>query len=202
MITLCMDTSHKLLAVALLKDDTVLCSTQFNCFKQQSEELFPQIESLMSEKSLTPDDINQVVITKGPGSYTGVRIAMCVAKVLCTTKNIPLYSLSTLQLYAGTNENTCVLLDARGKRAYAGFYNKGEKVKEDTVDYVENLKNEISCYELIGDISLVSDAEDCYPDVASNFLALKDLWKLEANVHAVVPEYLKDAESYKVKKNA
>ncbi|MCF0115854.1 MAG: tRNA (adenosine(37)-N6)-threonylcarbamoyltransferase complex dimerization subunit type 1 TsaB [Erysipelotrichaceae bacterium] len=202
MITLCMDTSHKLLVVALLKDNEVLASTQMVCFKRQSEELFPQIEALMQHCELTPDDIGEVVITKGPGSYTGVRIAMCVAKVLCSTKHIPLYSLSTLQLYAGVKDKTCVLLDARGKRAYVGFYDKGIKVKEDSVDYVEVIKNELEGYDLVGDISLVSDKEDTYPNVGECFLALKDMWKLEENVHAVVPEYLKDAEAYKVGKHA
>lgn len=73
--------------------------------EKQSETLFPALVSLMEEANWQVDDIEHVIITDGPGSYTGVRIAMTVAKVLCTRKQIPLSCISSLQLYAGMREN-------------------------------------------------------------------------------------------------
>jgi tRNA threonylcarbamoyladenosine biosynthesis protein TsaB len=78
----------------------------------------------MDAAGLKPMDIDQCVITDGPGSYTGVRIAMTVAKVMCAMRSLPLYTLGTLQLYAG-RETCTVLLDARGKRAYAASFENG-----------------------------------------------------------------------------
>ena len=68
------------------------------------------------------EDIDSIVITEGPGSYTGVRIAMTIAKVFAATKKIDLYTISTLQLYAGNLNNTLVLLDARGNRVYSAAF--------------------------------------------------------------------------------
>ena len=74
MITLCMDTSHIYLSLALIRDDEIIGEVQEECWKHQSEEIFPKLEEMLSKLSLKSDDIDQIVITKGPGSYTGVRI--------------------------------------------------------------------------------------------------------------------------------
>ena len=117
MITLCMDTSHIYLVLALIRDDQVIARVQEECWKKQSEEIFPQLIGMMKKVQLEPEDIDQIVISEGPGSYTGVRIAMTVAKVVSALRKLPLYTIGTLQLYAG-REDCRVLMDARGKRAY------------------------------------------------------------------------------------
>ena len=126
MITLCMDTSHIYLSLALIRDDEIIGQVQEECWKHQSEEIFPKLEEMLSKLSLKSDDINQIVITKGPGSYTGVRIAMTIAKVFCSMTNKPLYTLPTMLLYAGLDDCR-VVLDARGKRIYTCAYKNGKK---------------------------------------------------------------------------
>ena len=113
MITLAMDTSHVFLVLALIKDDQLVDSVQKKCWKRQSEEIFPCLMDMMDRNGLKPDDIDAMVITEGPGSYTGVRIAMTIAKVFCVMKEKPLYTIGTLQLFAG-RRNGRVILDARG----------------------------------------------------------------------------------------
>ena len=112
MITLCMDTSHTWLVIGLIKDDQVIGKVQEKCWKKQSEELFPRLTALMNDCHLQPEDIDQIVISKGPGSYTGVRIAMTVAKVFCAMADKPIYTVSTLLMYAG-KKNCRVVTDAR-----------------------------------------------------------------------------------------
>ena len=197
MITLCMDTSHTWLALSLIKDDAVIAKVQEPCWKKQSEEIFPKLTAMMDTVKLQPEDIDAICISEGPGSYTGVRIAMTVAKVFCAMKDLPLYTLGTLQLYAGME--TCrVVTDARGKRVYTCTYKDGKAVG--TLEAVEIAELKIDPDEtVIGDGALVGH-EDCWPDIADNFLALKKEWKKAENVHLVVPEYLKPSESYLVKK--
>ncbi len=192
MITLCMDTSHTWLVVGLIKEDTIIGKIQEKCWKKQSEELFPKIIELMDSLQLKPEDIDQVVISKGPGSYTGVRIAMTVAKVFCSMRNLPIYTISTLLLYAGM-KNCRVIMDARGKRVYTALFKNGEVIdKEQVIELSElNIEDE----EIIGDGSLVGK-EDSWPDIVDNFKDLKDKWESWDNVHLVVPEYLKSSESY------
>lgn len=196
MITLCMDTSTQYLVIALIRDDQIVAKFQEKCWKKQSEELFPRLMDLMKEAGLKPEDIGQVVVSEGPGSYTGVRIAMTVAKVFCAMRNLPIATVGTLQLFAGMEPRARVVLDARGGRVYTAVYEYG--VLSGTVEAkpCEEVKAEILEAEtVIGDGSLVG-REDQIPDLAENFLALKDQWKYAENVHLVKPEYLKSSESY------
>lgn len=75
---------------------------------------------LMKEASWDSSDIDEVAIIDGPGSYTSVRVAICVVKVLHTRKYVPLYAVPTLQLYAGIHERAFVMLNVRNQHAYTG----------------------------------------------------------------------------------
>ncbi len=192
MITLCMDTSHTWLVVGLIKDDNVIGKVQEKCWKKQSEELFPKLIELMDSLQLVPENIDQIVISKGPGSYTGVRIAMTVAKVFCAMRNLPIYTVSTLLLYAG-KRNCRVITDARGNRVYTGLFQDGHVVDQEQVIEISDLHMENE--EIVGDGHLVGK-EDIWPDIVENFKDLKDQWESWDNVHLVVPEYLKSSDSY------
>ncbi len=197
MITLCLDTSHIFLTVALLNEEGVIDYAEEKCWKRQSEEIFPVMMGLMEKHSLQPEDIDAVVITEGPGSYTGVRIAMTIAKVFCTLKEVPLYTIGTLQLFAGM-EHCRVILDARGGRVYTAVCNGGvyeEKPRVATLDEVKELQED---YKVVGDTHLL-DQEDQYPEFAKTFFALKDQWVKAENASLVTPEYLKSSTSYLVK---
>ena len=195
-----MDTSQSFLVIALLEEDRLLDSVQETCWKRQSEELFPRLNHLLAMHNLSSDDIGTVVITRGPGSYTGVRIAMTVAKVFCAMKEIPLYTLGSLQLAAGKSEKVHVLMDARGHRAYHAVYENGIALQEPEAKDLDLLKEEIGDEKVIGDGRLI-DREDRWNNLAENFLALKDLWVRTENVHLLVPDYLKGSEAYLVKKS-
>lgn len=198
MITLCMDTSHTWLVIGLIKDDQVIGKVQEKCWKKQSEELFPRLTALMNDCHLQPEDIDQIVISKGPGSYTGVRIAMTVAKVFCAMADKPIYTVSTLLLYAG-KKNCRVVTDARGKRVYTCLFFDGKALEEERAFEIENL--EIGDVNIVGDGALVG-RQDEWPDIVDNFLELKDEWEKHDNVHLVVPEYLKSSASYLPQKKA
>lgn len=198
MITLCMDTSHTWLVIGLIKDDQVIGKVQEKCWKKQSEELFPRLTALMNDCHLQPEDIDQIVISKGPGSYTGVRIAMTVAKVFCAMADKPVYTVSTLLLYAG-KKNCRVVTDARGKRVYTCLFFDGKALEDERAVEIENL--EIGDVNIVGDGALVG-RQDEWPDIVDNFLELKDEWEKHDNVHLVVPEYLKSSASYLPQKKA
>ncbi len=197
MTTLCMDTSTKFLALGLIRDGVILGRYQKECWKQQSEEIFPCLIALMDECGIVTDDIDSIVISRGPGSYTGVRIAMTVAKVFAAMKELPLYTVSSLQLYAGMRENCLAVIDARGGRAYTGLYDRGVLQGEEKAENCADVRTDaLYC---MGDGHLVG-REDVFPDLIGNFLELKDFWVKAENVHFVVPEYLKSSDSYLVKK--
>lgn len=202
MITLCMDTSSKFLVLALIQEDELIGKRCLSSWKRQSEMIFPQLTELLAECGLTPKAIDQVVVTKGPGSYTGVRIAMTVAKVLCSTANLPLYALPTLELIGAGKTKAAVLLDARSQRAYFGMIENGRLSGKEEVLSLSEIQARIDNadgLELVGDCSLLG-LEDCYPDLAQAFLTTRSQWQRVENVHLLVPEYLKSADDYLVKK--
>lgn len=198
MITLAMDTAYRHLTVGLFEDTKLLAGTSFECFKKQSENLFPELEKALEKAGLTMQDIDQVVITDGPGSYTGVRIAMTVAKVLASQRQIPLYTISTLQLYAGTAPAVNVLLDARGHRAYAGHVENGVLTEPETILTEAEYRKFLDSHpgSLMGDVP-VEGTEPVQPDFLQNFIDLQAQWVPVKNVHAAVPRYLKESDAYK-----
>ena len=195
-----MDTSQAFLVLALMEGDTLLDSVQETCWKRQSEELFPRLIDLLKKHGLSASDIGQIVITKGPGSYTGVRIAMTVAKVFCAMNEIPLFTLGSLQLIAGMEEDVHVLMDARGHRAYHAEYRSGILQGEVEALDLDVLKEMLSDEDrVLGDGHLIG-REDAWPNLAENFVSLKALWQPVEQVHLLTPDYLKPNESYLVKK--
>ncbi len=193
MLTLCMDTSYKYLALALIKDDEVIGSFQELCFKRQSEMIFVKLKELFSKCQIDPLTIDSICISEGPGSYTGVRIAMTIAKTICEVADIDLYTISTLRLYAAGKKDTLVIMDARANRAYVGLYDQDRQVMSDRVLSLEKI--DLADHDLIGDLSLFGK-EDRMSDLALAFLATKKSWHKVEKIAYLVPKYLKESEAY------
>lgn len=179
-----LDTTNKYLIVSVFNDDEVLYFYQDKTARNVSENANVIIEEALSSLSLKPRDLKAVVVTRGPGGFTGVRIGLSIAKVLTSSLSIDLYSVSSLQYYSG-NTSSPVILDARSKKVYFGQFDKGNIVSEALI-LIEDLP-ELS--NIKGDTSLIN-LEDNYSDLENNFLLLKDQWKKESPFDAV-PTYLK-----------
>lgn len=194
MLTLCLDTSHKYLVIGLIKDDVIISNLMQESWKRQSETILPEIDKALKTLELSPKDIDQIVITAGPGSFTGVRIAMTIAKLLGSLTAIEIFTISTLQLYAG-DQDALVVLDARGGRAYCGRYTNyiGDEMIL-TLDDIQKLINEDTL--IIGDGKLI-DYEDYYPDIVNNFLICKPYWLKVDNIDLLKPIYFKETSEYK-----
>lgn len=193
MLSLCIDTAYKYLTVCLIKDDTLVDSISYECSKRQSEEVFISLDELFKKSSYKKEDIDSICITKGPGSYTGVRIAMSLAKVTAKVKKIDLYTISTLRLYAGNNKSTMVIMNARSNRAYVGAYDNNEVLIPDQIMTLDEI--DPKDYDVVLDGSLIGK-EDTNVDIPSNFLKLKPYWEKVDNINFLCPEYLKENSAY------
>lgn len=193
MLTLCMDTAYRYLTIALIKDDEIIASFEEECFKKQSEMIFVKLKELFESVSLDPLAIDAVCISEGPGSYTGVRIAMSIAKTLCEVAHKELYTISTLRLYAAGHKNTMVIMDARANRAYVGIYDEDRVIMEDRIMKIEDLEDK--GYDLIGDLSLLG-LEDKRYSISEAFLQTKGYWHKVDKIAYLVPKYLKEDKEY------
>ncbi|MGI6511428.1 MAG: tRNA (adenosine(37)-N6)-threonylcarbamoyltransferase complex dimerization subunit type 1 TsaB [Catenisphaera adipataccumulans] len=195
MLTLGMDSAYKNLVLGLYDDEHLIDGIAKEAFKKQSECIFPELNDLLKRNHTDYADLDRVIITDGPGSYTGIRIAMTIAKVLCTQMPIELDCISTMQLYAGM-ETGNVLLDARGHRAYAAHVENGSVQGQTLILPVEEIPAWLDAHpgKLFGDGYLVDRPAD-HSDLLENLIQVPHR-KID-NVHALVPQYLKASDAYK-----
>lgn len=199
MISLCMDSAYKQLVLGLYKDQELLAGISLEAFKKQSETIFVELNRLLKETGLDYKDMDRVIITKGPGSYTGIRIAMTIAKVLCSQMHKELYTISTMQLYAGIEKQANVILDARSQRAYVAHVEDGQIQGNIQILTLDEVKEFIETNPgiLLGDADLMGqDVQKV--DFLKNFIELEPYYEKVENIHALVPDYLKESDSYKV----
>lgn len=127
MNTLAVDTSFSSLTVALQTDTAFELHTIKNISSQHSERIMPEIISVCKEAGISLNDIDLLACTRGPGSFTGLRIGMSCLKGLAYGLDKPLVSVSTLEVFAhtclGQTESTIVsVLDAKKQRWYLAAF--------------------------------------------------------------------------------
>src|SRR3954451_8207264 len=140
MTILAIDTSNYPLGVALIEDNQVLGEYITNLKKNHSVRIMPAIQTLMKDCERVPAQLTKIVVAKGPGSYTGVRIGVTIAKTMAWSLKIPLVGVSSLEILAAGagryfDGYISPLIDARRGQVYTGLYeyHSGEltTVKED-----------------------------------------------------------------------
>lgn len=123
---LALDTSTTYGSVALSKEEKIIAEYTLNSNKTHSERLMPIIAQLLKSSELTINEIDAVAVSIGPGSFTGLRIALATAKGICYGQRIPLIPISTLMSLAnnvsGGDGFICVLLEAGRKQFYGALY--------------------------------------------------------------------------------
>ncbi len=194
MISLLIDTSNRNLSCAVAVDRCLLDSVEYDAWQKQSEFLIFEMDKLFQKHRLDPKKIDEVIVAKGPGSYTGVRIAVSVAKVVALATHAKLYMISSLMDMQDEEKPSICLMNARSQRSYVGVY-EGEKVlladtiwsNEDVLSYI----NEHPDYSLMGDIAYLGKTSR-KPDVFSNLLRLANQENEIADPLVAKPVYLKD----------
>ena len=125
------DTSSKALTLAILEDETLLAQMTLNIKKNHSITLMPATDFLMNSLDMKPTDLDRIVVAQGPGSYTGLRMAVATAKTLAHTLKIELVGVSSLLALVPEQAEGLVIpvMDARRNNVYAGFYQSGQAVR-------------------------------------------------------------------------
>ena len=126
MIILSLDCATECATVALLSEDKLLGEININNKKQHSTILMPMIDELLKSTQLSLNNVDGFVVSKGPGSFTGLRVGMSTIKALSQASKKPFISISTLDGLAnnlyGTNGIICPIMDALRGNVYTGLY--------------------------------------------------------------------------------
>ena len=208
MKVLAFDTSSKALSLAVLEDKQILAETTINIKKNHSITLMPAIDFLMASLDWTPKDLDRIVMAEGPGSYTGLRIAVATAKTLAHTLNIELVGMSSLLALLPSQQEGLVvpLMDARRNNVYAGFYENAKPVMSEAhLSFAEVLEKVTDAEQVtfVGEVgAFVEQIQEQLPQAsyqetlpnAANLALLA--WDKEADsLHDFVPNYLKRVEA-------
>jgi tRNA threonylcarbamoyladenosine biosynthesis protein TsaB len=170
MIVLSIDSATESASCAILDNEKLLGEVSLNNKKQHSVVLMPLVDSLLKNLQLTIKDIDGFVISKGPGSFTGLRIGMSMVKGLSQGSNKPFVSVSSLDALAYNMAYTggiiCPLLDALRDNIYTALYSFENGILVKNTDYMALHIDEL--IELLKDqnkaVTFIGDAVDKFRD--------------------------------------
>ncbi|MCP8617822.1 tRNA (adenosine(37)-N6)-threonylcarbamoyltransferase complex dimerization subunit type 1 TsaB [Salirhabdus salicampi] len=225
---LAIDTSNQVMSVAVLRDNEIIAEFTTNIKKNHSVRLMPAIHRTMEEANIKPKELDKIVVAKGPGSYTGVRIGVTTAKTMAWSLQIPLVGVSSLEvaayngcLYDGL---ICPFFDARRGLVYTGLYESDGhtlqlKLGEQNIlmtEWLEKLKHEER------KVLFISQHLSIHKDTISSILGSDSVFPLDVqntpkasllgiiganrdgeNIHTFAPNYLRlpEAEAKWLKDN-
>ena len=128
MLILAMESTAKAASVALVRDGVLAAQSTQCSGLTHSRTLLPMAEDLMKNAGVKLSEVDRFAVAHGPGSFTGVRIGVCMANALGAAHNKPVIAVDALETLANpyANETVCALIDARNGNGYGALYRKGE----------------------------------------------------------------------------
>lgn len=201
MISLFLDTSSSYLNIAILKDGKVLKEEYSFLEKDLSKYALFNIKKMITSLSLKPNDIDEILCVNGPGSFTGLRVGVTIAKTYTWGLNKDLYSVSSLYVMTSSitgKDYIIPIIDARRNYFFAAIYDKNYNVilkdsyikKEELLKEIEKLDGS---YSFISTTSIKDIDTILYkPNILNMYNHLK---KEKVEPHLLVPNYLKKTEA-------
>jgi len=212
MLILGIDTSTKICTCSIFDSENgVIAETSLSVKKNHSNIVMPIIDNLFKISDLTINDIDKIAVAIGPGSFTGVRIALGIAKGLAMALNKPLIAvneLDILEAIASGNENEIIpLIDARKERVYYKYQNK--YVDDYLINLISNFdKNKKYIFvgdgainyknilkDNLGENAIILPMYNSFP--RASILCELALNKEEANIYTLEPEYISKSRAEK-----
>ncbi|QDQ01112.1 tRNA (adenosine(37)-N6)-threonylcarbamoyltransferase complex dimerization subunit type 1 TsaB [Lysinibacillus fusiformis] len=221
MIWLGIETANAPLSVAVVKDGKVVAEIIQNIKLTHSAGAMPAIENILENAGIKPNELDAIAVSEGPGSYTGVRIGVTLAKTLAWTLHKPLVGISSLKVLAANatlyDGLICPIFDARRDNVYTAVYKGAELdvVVEDYHDHIDGLLNRLKAFEspilfigadvhafwdkiieVLGDYALRVPFSNELPRASEviRLASMKDLPSVE-ETHHFIPQYKRIAEA-------
>ncbi len=189
---LVIDSATKYLYVALFQDFECVQKYYKPGNNDHSVKLMIEIERLLKDNKIQVSDIDEIIVGVGPGSYTGLRVGVVVAKMFGWNSNIPVFTVSSLALMASSAENSGLVLaevDARRGNSFLGLYDIEEGLmtlqEPEQLTNLEEYKNGIN-----KPFTVVSGGE---PNI--ELIIKSNLTQVVEDIHGLNPNYLRITEA-------
>lgn len=199
MITLFIDTSFADVSIALLKDNKIINKIVESIPNEHSKYALTYIDEVLKKSNIKPEQVNNIMVVNGPGSFTGIRIGLTIAKVYAYLLKIEVTLVSSLKSIAlsqaNNNEYIMSLINAKNNNYYLGLYDKDyNEVTEEHFSNIEEINNILKEYPNVKIVSNSNLNIDNYTkinelDIEKIVEYYKD--KKRVNAHQVLPNYLK-----------
>lgn len=203
MITLYIDTSSSTLFLGLKDGNNKLYEIKEYLHKDLSKKTLPKIKELFDKALINPCDIDKILVVNGPGSFTGIRIGLTIAKTFAWGLNKNISTISSLEAMAVSFNTYDVdyivpVIDARRNYVYSAIYDNNLNILlEESYISLENLQkhlNELNgSYAIIcnDDINIESNKYD--PNIDKIIKTFCN--KININPHSIDANYLKLTEA-------
>lgn len=208
MIKLFIDTASSRIVLGICDSNRVVKEINEVNDHQLSVRIFPLLDQLFQETNISPKDVDEIIVVTGPGSFTGIRIGVTIAKTYAWAFHKKIVPVSELQWMASTPVETdyCIpIIDARRNAVYAGIYDKNlDSVIPDQYITLEELEKKVQS--LDGTYTFVSDQSFSSIHVQKLDMDLMAILKQHekdegVNPHMINPNYLKKTEAEENLKN-
>ncbi|MBQ6324390.1 MAG: tRNA (adenosine(37)-N6)-threonylcarbamoyltransferase complex dimerization subunit type 1 TsaB [Bacilli bacterium] len=195
------DTSSSYLYSGIVSDNELIAEVKEEYGQSLSEVALPRIVSMFEKTNLKPKDIDKIIVVNGPGSFTGIRIGLTIAKVYAWSLNIPITTINSLEVMAISSDNKCIhipMINARRGYVFAAIYDAeyNELLKPQHI-MLDELKEKFKDqdYEIItnDEFDNLENISKYTPNIVKVVNQFKD--KEAINPHAVNPNYLKLTEA-------
>lgn len=185
MYKMILDTATHTLYASLLRDDEILEEYYIEGRNDHAKNVVDVVDKMLKNSNLNINDIDEFYAGIGPGSYTGVRMAVTVGKMISTNTKARLYSFSSLYMMSsGYDGKVLPYIDARRGNSFNALYDGEEIVLEEALRSTEETINNNSLYKPI-DESMIK----------VNPIKLMRSASLCENPHGLAPNYLRDTEA-------
>ncbi|MGI6329350.1 MAG: tRNA (adenosine(37)-N6)-threonylcarbamoyltransferase complex dimerization subunit type 1 TsaB [Bacilli bacterium] len=197
------DSSTDILTIALTNDDDILGNINYNATNKHSKYIMQGLKELFEETGIKKEKIDKIFVINGPGSFTGIRIGVALAKVYAWALKKEVIPISTLKAYALSSleeaNNYVSVIDARRGYVYAGLYKKDyQEIFKPCYIKIDLLKKRIN--RLKGSITINGNINICSinktNEVSLDVMKIINYYKHEnpVNPHLLNPQYLKKTE--------
>jgi tRNA threonylcarbamoyladenosine biosynthesis protein TsaB len=183
------DVSTSVMYVGYTRNDEIKDFSIRLAKRDHAKYLVDRIDQLLKRNRISLDDIDEIIVGIGPGSYTGIRIAVMVAKMLAYTKNIPLKSISSLLfMTSGYKQRIAAMVDARRGNVFSAIYDKGEVILKDELRSLKEF-SQLEAYKTAEAVFIDDFSYEIDPNIIINKAEIVE------NVHLLVPHYLRRTEA-------
>ena len=177
------------LVVAIINNGKIAYIYDNNDGNDTSSKMMPVLDEAFKKSELKPKDIDKIFVVTGPGSFTGIRVGLTVAKVMAYSLNIPIIPISSLEVMVSDNGGTA-LINARRGYVFAGSYdsNLNSLYHDSYVLMNDHLLKPYVSYDSF-------DFETIKPNIDILKVVKKHENDKDVNPHLIKPNYLKLTEA-------